>query len=79
MKIQPKMKSLYFGQGYSWGFSALKDKLLQSEYSDLDGIWILLRFYGCPNLLQVWWKSDQNWRHYWSDKVEYGFLALKGK
>ena len=32
------------------------------------------RFYASPGYLQVWWTSDQNRRHYQSDKVKYGFF-----
>ena len=34
------------------------------------------RIYDCPGYLQVWWRSDQNWRHSRSDKVKYGLFRL---
>ena len=42
------MKSLLNGEAQLWAFSALKGKLLWSEYSDPAKIWNHPRTYDCP-------------------------------
>ena len=41
----------------------------RSELSDLAGIRIYPRFYGCPGYMPIWRRSDQKWSRYYPENI----------